>query len=101
MFDNDYTKETADEFDPDSFDNYLHVKLAIDRGSDRPEFAKVNKRLKDHRGNPIGTRNNNPMLDTLMHEVECHDGSKQALVANVIAGKKILMFTKKVIDVYY
>ena len=43
------------------------------------------KRLKDHQGNPVGTANDNPMLDAHMHEVEYHDGSKQALSANAIA----------------
>ena len=61
------------------------MELAIDRGSDHAEFSKVSKRLKDHRGNPIGTANDNPMLDTRMHEVEYHDGSKQASSTNVIA----------------
>ena len=82
---NDNVKEADDEFDPDSFDNYLHMELAIDRGNEHPEYARVTKRLKDHRGNPIGTANDNPILDTRMHEVEYHDGSKQALSANVIA----------------
>ena len=85
VFDNEDVKDADDEFDPDSFDHYLHVELAIDRGSEHPEHARVTKRLKDHRGNPIGTANDNPTLDTRMHEVEYHDGSKQALSANVIA----------------
>ena len=40
--------------------------------------------MKDHRGNPIGTANNKPILDTRMYEVEYADGHKQALSANVI-----------------
>ena len=61
------------------------MELDIDRGGEQPEFAKVTKRLKDHRGNPIGTANNNPILDTRMYEVEFADGHKQAFSANVIA----------------
>ena len=45
----------------------------------------MTKRLRDNQGNPIGTSNVNPMLDTRMHEVEFLDGHKQALSANAIA----------------
>mmetsp|Transcript_26808 Transcript_26808/g.40563 ORF Transcript_26808/g.40563 Transcript_26808/m.40563 type:complete len:138 (-) Transcript_26808:449-862(-) len=62
------------------------MELAIGKdGHETPQFAKVTKRLKDHRGNPIGTAHDNPILDTRMYEVEYADGSKQALSANVIA----------------
>ena len=43
VFDNDDVKEADNEFDPDSFDNYLHMELAIDRGSDHSAFTKVTK----------------------------------------------------------
>jgi len=36
-------------------------------------------------GNPIGVRNNNPILDTREYEVEMPDGSTAAYAANVIA----------------
>jgi hypothetical protein len=85
LFDNGDVPEADDVFDPDSYDHYLNMELAIDRGAEYPEYAKVTKRLKDHRGNPIGTANNNPILDTRMYEVEFVDGHKQALSANVIA----------------
>jgi len=49
------------------------------------KFAKVTKRLKDKNGIPIGTANDNPLLDSRMYEVLCNDGSKQALAANIIA----------------
>eukprot|EP00546_Thalassionema_frauenfeldii_P011116 CAMPEP_0178911100 /NCGR_PEP_ID=MMETSP0786-20121207/9490_1 /TAXON_ID=186022 /ORGANISM="Thalassionema frauenfeldii, Strain CCMP 1798" /LENGTH=89 /DNA_ID=CAMNT_0020583475 /DNA_START=46 /DNA_END=312 /DNA_ORIENTATION=+ len=62
------------------------MELALGKeGHDTPQFAKVTKRLRDHRGNPIGTAHDNPILDTRMYEVEFFDGSKQALSANVIA----------------
>ena len=85
LFDNADVPEADDEFDPDSYDHYLEMELAIDRGGEEPEFARVTKRLKDDRGNPIGTANNNPILDTRMYEVEFVDGHKQAVAANVIA----------------
>ena len=55
------------------------------RESDGPEYARVTKRLKDEKGLPIGTANDNPILDTRMYEVEYLDGYKQSLAANVIA----------------
>ena len=61
------------------------MELAIDRGGENPEFAKVTKRLKDHHGNPIFTASDNPILDTRMYEVEFANGHKQAFSANVIA----------------
>jgi len=36
-------------------------------------------------GIPIGTANDNPLLDTRMYEVKHVDGRKQALAANIIA----------------
>ena len=62
------------------------MELAIESaGHEHPQFARVTKRLKDHRGNPIGTAHSNPILDTRMYEVEFADGSKQAMTANTIA----------------
>ena len=85
LYDNGDVREADDEFSPDSFDAYLNMELAIDRGGENPEFARVTKRLKDKNGLPIGTANDNPILDTRMYEVEYHDGHRQALSANIIA----------------
>ena len=43
VFHNTDVKEADDEFDPDSFDHYLHMEVAIDRGGEHPECAKVVK----------------------------------------------------------
>ena len=85
MFDNPDVAEADDSFDPDAFDQYLNMELAIDRGGEHPQFAKVTKRLRDKDGKPIGTAHDNPILDSRMYEVEFADGYKQALSANVIA----------------
>ena len=85
LYNNSDVPEADDTFDPDSYDSYLDMELAIDRGGEYPQFAKVTKRLKDHRGNPIGTANDNPILDTRLYEVEFADGHKQAMAANAIA----------------
>ena len=46
------------------------MELTLYQGGDRPEFARVNKILKDANGRPIGVANDNPMLDSQMYEVE-------------------------------
>ena len=74
------------EFDPEVYeDTYTNMELALDRGDEGPNFAKVTKRLKDAKGQPIGTANENPILDTRMYEVEYLDGYKTSLAANTIA----------------
>ena len=85
IYDNTDVPEADDDFDPDSFDAYLNMEIAIDRGGDDPEFARVTKRMKDDRGNPIGVAHNNPIMDSRMYEVEFLDGQKQAMAANIIA----------------
>lgn len=85
IFNNPEVKEADDDFDPDTYDSYLNMELALDRGGENPEVAKVVKRLKDKDGRPIGTSHDNPILDTRMYEVEYRDGHRAALAANVIA----------------
>ena len=60
------------------------MELALDRHDDGPEFARVNKRLKDKDGRPIVIAADNPILDTRMYEVEYADGYKTAMAANAI-----------------
>ena len=85
LYDNEDVPEADDTFDPDAFDSFLGMELSVDRGDVHPMHAKVTKRLKDHRGNPIGTAHDKIMLDTRMYEVEFIDGTKQAMTANLIA----------------
>ena len=60
------------------------MELALPRDEPGPEFARVTKRLRYHNGLPFGTANQNPILDSLMYEVEYQDGHKSSLSANVI-----------------
>ena len=57
----------------------------MDRGVHQPEYARVKKRLKDNQGRPIGIASENPILDTIMYEVEYQDGHTAAFSANLIA----------------
>ena len=45
------------------------MELALDRHDNGPEFARVNKRLKDKDGRAIGIAADNPILDTRMYEI--------------------------------
>ena len=62
------------------------MELAFPHGDEAtPQYAKVTKRLRDANGIPIGTADDNPILDTRMYKVEFTDGTKQSLLANNIA----------------
>ena len=84
---NDEIKEADNEFTPDTYDDwYLNMELAVPRGDNpNPQYTKVTKRLKDADGIPIGMANENPILDSLMYEVEYQDGMRASLAANYIA----------------
>ena len=76
----------ADKPTPEVLDDtYLNMEIALPRDSDGPEFARVTKRLRDANGIPIGTANDNPILDSRLYEVEYIDGHKASLAANAIA----------------
>ena len=61
------------------------MELTLDRGGDRPEFARVKKILKDANGRQIGVANENPILDSRMYEVEYCYKYVATMAANVIA----------------
>ncbi|KAI2495086.1 Reverse transcriptase (RNA-dependent DNA polymerase) [Fragilaria crotonensis] len=79
-------KEADQDFTPDSFDDtYLNMELALPREGGEVQFGRVVKRLRDKDGLPIGTANDNPILDSRLYEVEFQDGYKTSLAANAIA----------------
>jgi hypothetical protein len=84
---NDPTVKEADQdFTPDSFDDtYLNMELALPRDGGEVQFGRVVKRMRDKDGLPIGTANDNPILDSRLYEVEFQDGYKTSLAANAIA----------------
>ena len=63
----------------------MNMEVALPRDTEGPDFARVTKRLKDANDLPIGTDNENPILDTRVYEVEYVDGHKASLTANAIA----------------
>ena len=50
VFDKTDFKEDYDQFTPDSYDNYINMELALDRGGEQPEYARVKKQLKYNQG---------------------------------------------------
>ena len=83
---NDKNIPEADDYTPEVLDDtYLNMEVALPRDGEGPEFARVTKRLRDANGIPIGTANDNPILDTRIYEVEYIDGYKASLAANTIA----------------
>ena len=75
---NDYTPDVLE-------DTYVNMEIALPRDGDGPQFGRVTKRLRDKNGLPIGTANDNPILNTRLYEVEFLDGYKASLAANTIA----------------
>ena len=61
------------------------MELALPQSDSlEPQLARVTKQLKDTNGIPIGTADQNPLLDTCMYEVEFADGEKASLAANYL-----------------
>ncbi len=78
--------EADTDFTPDMYDDtYLNMELALPRDGAEVQFGRVVKRLRDKDGLPIGTANDNPILDTRMHKVEFQGGYKASMAANAIA----------------
>jgi hypothetical protein len=66
---------------PDLFDDtYLKMELALPRDGGEVQFGRIVKRMRDKDVLPIGTANDNPILDTRLG-----DGYRTSLAANTIA----------------
>ena len=65
-------------------DRLIHSELYLPQGEEM-QAAKVIRRSKDADGNIIGTYDDNPMLNSLVYDVEFPDGEIREYSANVIA----------------
>jgi hypothetical protein len=82
----DESIKDADDYTPDTNDSYLKMELGLPReADDNLQHAVVKKRALDNDGKPIGTANDNPLMDSRMYEVEFIDGTIEILPANIIA----------------
>jgi hypothetical protein len=79
-----YTTPDADEFTPESYDEYLLAQVSLPVGEDLLRGSVI-RRTRDHNGRPIGTRNVNPILDTREYDVQFPDGTVRSYIANTIA----------------
>jgi len=77
-------KVEQDDFTDDSYNAYLGAELLVPSG-DNFIVSRVIKRVRDEDGNPVGQRNNNPILDTRRYEVQFGDGSMIEYTANLVA----------------
>ena len=66
-------------------DYLVNAEVLIPTVHGMEERGKVVRRKRDRDGNPIGTANRNPLLDTRLYEVQFPDGRTEELAANAIA----------------
>ena len=85
MITNEDIPESDDIFDPEEFDNYVNMELALDRQNNGPEFARVKNRFRGKYGRPIGVAADSPILDASMYEFEYADGYKTVMKSNEIS----------------
>ena len=85
VFSNADVKEVEDDHTLEQYDKFLNMDILIDRGDEYPELGRVIKRARNSDGVPIGTANDNPILDTRMYHIEFQDGHSETISANIIA----------------
>ena len=69
-----------------SYDAYLTMEVGIRHGpDDEIQQARVKHCAVDSEGNPVGTENKNPLLNTRAYELEYMDRTSEILTANIIA----------------
>ncbi len=69
---------------PETYDSLITAEIILPQG-DTLVPAVVTSRKQDSNGNPIGTPNSNPLLDTRVYNVTFPDGRTDAYAANIIA----------------
>lgn len=66
--------------------NYAGMKLSMKRSSDgKVVAAKIRGPATDDNGTPLGTMNDNPLLDMTQYVVDYIDGQSEVVTANIIA----------------
>ena len=75
-------------------DRLLNNKVYIPQG-DSMQVSKVSRRIIDEYGKIVGTYSDNPMLYTLMYDVELPDGATKPYAANMIVS-----IIHKFVDLY-
>ena len=81
-------------------DTYTNMEVALPRDTEGTDYPRVTKRLKDANGLPIGTSNENPILDTRVYEFKYVDGHKASLTENATHTTCFHKFTTRGTDIY-
>ena len=70
----------------DQLDEYIGTKVVIPGSTPdtAPVLAIVKGRKRDNNGNPVGIKNENPILDTRVYQLEFPDGRVQEYGTNII-----------------
>jgi hypothetical protein len=66
------------------YDRLIHAEVGLPQGESL-KYAKVLGRAKDSEGNIVGHFDENPILNTIIYDVEFPDGAVKQYAANVIA----------------
>jgi hypothetical protein len=83
--DNDPTDTNGNAmFEKPLTDRWIHAELHLPQGEEL-KSAKVINRAKDSDGNFIGTYDDNPVLNSMVYDVEFPDGDVRQYSANIIA----------------
>ena len=77
-------KDGTAVFEKPITDHLIHAELCLPQGEDM-RLAKVKGRSKDGDGETIGIYDNNPILNTMVYDVEFPDGEAREYSANTIA----------------
>jgi hypothetical protein len=72
------------EFTEEAYDEYVGAELFIPSAGELIR-GRVTKRLKDARGNPVGTRSDNPIFDSRDYEAVLDDVTTRQYSANLIS----------------
>ena len=79
------TFETDDAY-LESMDEYIGAEVVVPgRDGSQPVLAKVHRRKRDAKGDPIGVANPNPILDSRIYELQLPDGRLEEYSVNTIA----------------
>lgn len=82
----DASAKEIDEACLEAMDEHIGAKVIVP-GHDNvtPILAEVKHRKRDDNGNPVGTKNDNPILDTRVYQLEFPDGRVDEYSLNLIA----------------
>ncbi len=77
-------KPEVSEYTPEMYDALITAEVLLPK-DDVLVPATVIGHKRDAAGNPIGTANSNPILDSRVYQVQFHDGDVEDYAANLIA----------------